>query len=327
VARSDAVMLALACACAVPEPTHERAAAIDPTPQACATCHATVAEQWSASMHARAWDDPIFRREYDGNPDASCRDCHAPPTSAPGRSTGVDCAACHVRDGEVLAVHVTPEGTRAHPMRETPRLATPEHCGECHQFDFQDDGIHDPSEALQNTLVEYRGSEAHARGETCQLCHMERAGHRFAGIHDPEHLARAVDVELSARRMGGAIDVDVRIAGADIGHAFPTGDVFRTAVLRVETSGGASDEIVMRRWLAQTIDPDGEDLHVRTVDDSRVPAPGQGELREALRLVDDGARELTWTLRLWRLPPDRAAGIDPTLLVRDVSRGRTPIAD
>jgi hypothetical protein len=327
--------LALLVACDAAE-VPRGATALDSSPQACARCHEAVAQQWASSLHAHAWDDPLFRREYDGNPAASCRDCHAPPTSAPGRTTGVDCATCHVRDGEVLAVHVTDAGTRAHPMRHEPRLQTAEHCGECHQFAFDDDGIHDPSEALQNTLVEYRGSDAHARGETCQSCHMRAtqtgddafAGHAFPGLDDPEQLARAVDVDVQAQRSGGSVDVDVRITGADIGHAFPTGDVFRSAVLRVATPGGAQGEIVMQRWLAQTIDPDGEDLHVRTIDDTRVPAPGQGELRERLRLDDAVATELEWELLLWRVPPEHrtARGMDPAELVRVVSRGRARIS-
>ena len=133
---------------------------------------------------------------------------------------------------------------------------------------------------------------------------------------------------MRAQRKGNGIDVDVRIAGADIGHSFPTGDVFRSAVLRVSTPGGASEEIVMQRWLAQTLDPDGEDLHVRTIDDTRVPAPGQGELREQLRLEDGDAIELVWELVLWRVPPSSPAaeGIDPAVLRRVVSQGRAPIS-
>jgi Cytochrome c554 and c-prime len=334
---SDArLLLALAgllgCSRASGEPAQPELARteLDRSPEACAVCHEEIAAQWRGSMHARAWDDPVFRRELEARPAPSCRGCHAPASSAPGRTTGVDCASCHVRDGEILASTVSSAGTRAHPMRLEPRLRTAESCAECHQFQFTDDGVHDPAEALQNTVVEHRDSESFARGEHCQACHMPElrghASHGFPGIHDPEQLAGAVDVELTARHRGASIEIEVRVRGADIGHAFPTGDVFRSAVLRVYTDQDAS-EIVMQRWLASTVDADGTDLHVRTVDDTRVPAPGRGELREIVELHDAGATEIGWELLLHRVPPARAAvvGLTPEQATRRVQSGITPV--
>jgi hypothetical protein len=283
----------------------EHATAIDLSHVSCGECHEREAREWSGSLHARAWDDPIFQREYASTPSESCRDCHAPSTSAPGRATGIDCATCHVRDGHVLATRTSEAGERAHPMRIDAALQTPDHCAGCHQFAFMDDGSHAVDEALQNTLVEFLASDASRDGATCQTCHMRDEGvvsHRFPGVEDPEQLARAVDVEIAARRGGGRITVDVRIEGADIGHAFPTGDVFRRAELSVTTPAGAHEAFSMQRWLGDTIDADGASLHVRTIDDSRVPPPGTGELRETLELVDDGADAIAWELRLHRIP-------------------------
>ncbi len=302
--------------------------AIDPHPDSCARCHAEVAAQWRGSMHAHAWDDPVFRAEYDARPAQSCRDCHAPPSSAPGRSTGIDCASCHVAHGEVLATRVTAAGLAAHAMRVDARLSDERSCAGCHQFAFTDDGVHDPAEALQNTVEEHRASEAFARGETCTSCHMaEGGGHAFGAIHDPEQLARAVEVDVAARRHAGTIAVEVKVRGAAIGHAFPTGDVFRSAVLTVETERGASDELVMQRWLARTADADNRGFHVRTVDDTRVPPPGQGELVEQLELPDDGSNEVGWTLVLHRVPRERAqaAGLDPQQVTRAVAGGRARV--
>lgn len=331
-----AVCSVVALGCATDEPAEAEpkaeadsaaSAPIDPRPHACGACHAEELEAWKGSMHARAWDDPVFRLEYDARPHPSCRDCHAPVSSAPGRTTGVDCATCHLEGGEILAVHVSEPGLRAHPMRLTPALGTPEHCGDCHQFAFENDGVHDPEEALQSTLEEYRGSDAHARGHTCQSCHMPDGSHALRGIHDPQMLARAVDVGVVAHRSADGIDVAVTLRGANIGHAFPTGDVFRRAVLSVRTDAGVEARIEMQRWLARTTDPDGEDLHVRTVDDTRVPAPGKGVLEETLVLADPGARTVTWELVLHRLPPGRAArgGLDPSVTTRLVARGEAVI--
>jgi len=302
----------------------EAGPALDLSPDACAGCHAEAADSWRTSMHARAWDDPVFRREYEGRPHEACRDCHAPVTSAPGRATGIDCAACHVRGGEVLAGEVSAAGLRAHPMRAAPELRAPEFCGQCHQFAFIADGVHAPDEALQNTLIEYYASSADARGLSCVSCHMPAGSHAFPGIHDPRQLARALKVDVAARRVAGGIDVAVTLEGADIGHSFPTGDVFRRAVLRVSTPNGVSAELEMQRWLARTADEEGEASHVRTVDDTRVPPPGQGVLRETLHLQDAEATEVVWEVVLHRLPPARAAaaGLGPEVVTRFVAGGQ-----
>jgi hypothetical protein len=301
-------------------------APLDPEPDACARCHAEIVAEWRGSMHAQAWDDPIFRAEYDSAPAQSCVDCHNPPTRAAG-SDGIDCATCHVREGLIVATRVSAAGQAEHAMVVDPRLGEVEHCGDCHQFRFTDDGIHDSTEALQNTVEEWRVSEAARRGQGCVACHMRRtpAGHRthgFPGMADAQLLASALAVSVEARRSGDHVDVEVRLRGKHIGHAFPTGDVFRRAVLTLRSSGGASERIVLQRWLARTADGDGEDSHVRTVDDTRVPAPGQGEWVSTSRLSDPDARAIEWRLELQRLPPARArarglAREDVVVLVRE----------
>lgn len=299
---------------------------IDPSPEACARCHPEVVAQWRPSMHARAWSDPVFRAEYERRPAASCRDCHAPASSAPARTTGVDCASCHLENGFVLAAEVSVTGWWAHPMRAVPRLRSATACAGCHQFQFTDDGVHDPGEALQDTMTEYRASESFARGESCQDCHMAE-GHGFAGIHDPAQLARAVDVDVRARRDAGTIAVVVRVRGASIGHAFPTGDVFRSAVLEIGGEHGASERIAMQRWLARTADADNLGFHVRTVDDTRVPPPGRGELSETIEFPDDGSAHITWNLVLHRLPPERAraSGLSAAQAERLVAHGSVAV--
>ena len=79
-------------------------------------------------------------------------------------------AMCEAMSSSRRAPHCSaPWSIRCAPIRlwraSTPRRA-------CHQFGFTDDGIHDPNEALQDTVHEWEGSEAAAEGRACQGCHM-----------------------------------------------------------------------------------------------------------------------------------------------------------
>lgn len=302
----------------------------------CATCHAAIDAQWRESLHAHAWTDPIVKAEYARSPAASCRECHAPALAAEA-SRGIDCAACHVRDGVIVATTPSLRGIAAHPMRAEPALAEVDACGGCHQFDFTDDGIHDPSEALQNTVREWEASREQG-GRTCQSCHMPsdrtadgatHTSHRLRGLDDPTLLAEAVEVRGEARRTSEGIEVAIVIGGDRIGHAFPTGDLFREAVLDVRTEGGAHDSLVLKRWLATTIDADGNGHHMRTVDDTRVPPPGVGVLEERFVLADPNASRVHWELRLHRLSPAaaRARGLDDHAPGIPVAKGEIAVHD
>lgn len=306
-----------------------------PTWLECARCHADVDEEWRGSMHAHAWTDPIVQAEARRTPSPTCRACHAPDAAAPER--GIDCVACHVRDGHVLAASPTPAGVLAHPIRETPAQATVDACAGCHQFDFSDDGIHDPSEPLQDTLAEWARSTAGTEGRTCQSCHMpqmhdpttgrHRTTHSLRGLDDAALLADAVRVQATAVGDDTGVDVSLTITGHRIGHAFPTGDLFRQAIVTVRTDAGATDTLVLRRWLAATLDADGADHHLRQVDDTRVPPPGTGALGDTLRLDDPHATSVSWELRLHRLAPHDAVarGLDEHAAGVFVTRGEVAV--
>ncbi len=301
--------------------------AIDPSPEACARCHGDVVDAWRGSMHAQAFADPIFRAELDPAPAASCLGCHDPAGGRTG-THGVDCATCHVRDGEVLATRVSAAGRRVHPMRVDPQLGSVERCGTCHQFDHEDDGIHDPTEPLQATLDEWRGSDAARDGLGCVDCHMpsrgRARGHDLPGLGAAALVGEAVTVRVRPHRTEAGLDVEVAIAGDVIGHAFPTGDIFRQAVLTVRTSDGAEQTRSLQRWEARTADPDGDDTHVRTVDDTRVPPPGKGYWQDSLSFPDATSDRVDWSLEIRRLQLSvaDARGLPSATVVVPVQSGR-----
>jgi hypothetical protein len=143
-------------------------------PATCLECHAQHHEQWSASMHAYASDDPVFvamnkrgQRETNGALGDFCVKCHAPmavqlgltdgtnfdPAALPPEARGITCYFCHNVDkveqdhnnGLVLANDQTmrggakdPVGSPAHHSKYDPLMDSDtnqsELCGACHDI-------------------------------------------------------------------------------------------------------------------------------------------------------------------------------------------------
>ncbi len=189
---------------------------------------------------------------------------------------------------------------------------------------------------MQDTLGEWSRSDAAESGRDCLDCHMpwvadtdtdgRHRDHNFVGMLDADLLGRAVEVEIEARREGGTVIVEATLRGAAIGHAFPTGDLFREAVLRVWTIERESDMDLRRMYrrfeTVASVDQEGRprDLSVE-VEDSRVPPPGQGERRFELRLRSPAAQRVGWSLELEAHSSTR--GDDPPHT--PVAQGEVPI--
>lgn len=279
--------------------------------EGCARCHAEVVEEWRGSAHANAWTDPLVAREYAAQPDPRCVGCHAPRTAAGEQPSGlaahdgVDCLSCHA----AADIHA-PERALVSARESS------EACGSCHQFRFwsaehHDGPAYDTDAWLQDTLGEWSRSEAANANIGCVDCHMPEESHAFPGMSDPKLSASAVEVSLSARRAGETLIIDAQLRPGAIGHAFPTGDMFRAAVLRAWTDE-RSDEYVLKRWFAAApVHDDADPVEVVEVADTRV----HGEpLSIELRLRDPDARRVNWSLQL------RAAGRDgPDPLERRVT--------
>lgn len=310
----------------------------------CATCHADIASEWRASAHAHSWDDPIFQASYAREPDAFCRHCHAPRMRAGARSPdararreGVSCAVCHVRDGAVLnhrrSLGDAAPRERPHAFRLAPALGESAFCGGCHQFDFPRSrdlrgAAGRSGEPMQDTLGEWSRSASATRGETCASCHMPLRrnargavyrSHDFAILRDPERLAGSISVAAGARAARGETVVTLRIEGATLGHAFPTGDLFREAEVRAWVEGAPHTlrtVSLARRYTAAD--------HGRRTEraDTRVPAPGDGPARTVqlhLPALPAG-QALRWAVDHLRMSPGLALRLGV-----DDARNRTPV--
>lgn len=326
----------------------------------CALCHQEIAREWAASQHKSAWVDPVFRAAYDLEPMGFCRNCHAPLApegSAPSERAareGVSCAVCHVRDGHVLssgAGRGDAAGTSApHGVRAEPRFSMSAYCAGCHQFNFPAETsaggpLFDTDAPMQDTFNEWQRSEHALRGTQCQDCHMPwrtaRDGaryrsHRFEGSRDPALLARAARVEATASREGASLVAHLRVLPADVGHAFPTGDLFRRLELRVWVEGAPQHAQVVSfaRSFRDVYErgPHGQMAFVRRpASDSRVAPPGTGEPRTIeLRFAgaDRSATLIRWKLEHLLMPSPQAAaqGFSPALNRATVVEGSTVVS-
>jgi hypothetical protein len=209
----------------------------------CAPCHPDEFRTWQHSRHAVAWSNELFQRDYRHTGRPWCRNCHIPlqaqheqlAARGPLLAEGVNCAACHVRDGDIVARARRPGSP--HRTRVEEEFGSPRFCAGCHQFPFPvldaaGAFSHHGDEPMQDTVAQFsRWAGAPAGG--CLACHGD-AGHRFPGAHDPAMLARALSVAL-CREPTDRLRVTVRNVGA--GHHVPTGDVHRHLLVQLWRPG------------------------------------------------------------------------------------------
>jgi hypothetical protein len=293
-------------------------------------------------MHRQAWTDPVFQKAYAVEPVAFCRGCHAPeadPRAVPNeaeRDVGVACTTCHVDGGHVVGVRASALGEGAHAMRAEPQMSTRAACASCHQFDFPGT----KGAPMQDTLRENARS-SYADVE-CQSCHMPvvvgpdgraRRSHSFSVIGNDALLRSAVTVKAE---LVGARSLELRLEGARVGHAFPTGDMFRRLELRARIVGadghakGIARPVHLGRRFGDRARSGGELAFDRVpTGDTRVPPPGAGTRRARLSFERDLASgdELHWEVAYQRMDDAMAAsfGVDAVHDEVVVASGRVDV--
>lgn len=253
---------------------------------ACEGCHTEIAEEWRSSMHRAAWSDAAFQRALAVEPLAFCRGCHAPeaPTdalpSAELGAMGVGCISCH-RAGETVLAAPDARGASGapHGVLRSAAFGGPEACASCHEFAFPGTAPGGAAERMQTTVREHAHSP-HA-GTSCASCHMPEVGegtrrhrsHAFASSRSEGAQARAIEVD--ARRDGDAVRVELR--APNVGHAFPTGDLFRRMVVRAEVVGEEGRLLAERtRYIARHWGRERDVAHRVLASDDRPNAPALG---------------------------------------------------
>jgi hypothetical protein len=125
---------------------------------------------------------------------------------------------------------------------------------------------------MQKTETEHAGSAF--RAKPCASCHMETVTHGPRPHRDHRFdvaplLARAIRADVAR---ASATRAAFRLRPGEIGHAFPTGDLFRRVAIHVEAIGEDGKSVagarryLMRRFTS-TLLPNGESAKVEVRDD------------------------------------------------------------
>jgi len=286
-----------------------------PKDERCGDCHAEIASEWKRSLHRAAWENDYFQHAYSVEPLAFCRGCHAPladPAAEPpeeARHAGVGCTTCHVVPAGVVGPRAMAAQKDGHEVIGDARLSTPAACGRCHDFAFP--GSRRPEiDRMQKTMHEHAQS-AHA-SKPCQDCHMpvvpSRQGpphrqHDFRVIGNREFMARAIVVKESKIEND---NLYLDLALGTIGHAFPTGDLYRQVEVRAtalnsqgKPIGQRSSQILQRKFGPAVEGPN------KTVPIEREDARLTGPKVVVLPLAK-GTKEVHYEIVWQRMPPEMA---------------------
>jgi hypothetical protein len=301
----------------------------------CAGCHPQIAAEWRASLHRQSFTDPSFTRAFSVEPLPLCRGCHAPeadpsaPPPARAAHEGVGCTTCHVVDGAVASVH----GHRReapHATRKSPWLASPQACARCHQFDFPQLSNTVVPTPMQNTVVEHAASSFAT--SSCQSCHMPpvpssnggtHRSHQFGVRDDPSMLRRAVKATAT---WAGPNTLAVVLESDRVGHAFPTGEVFRRLVVQAVAVRGTpafaawATPIYLTRAFADVPMPGGAAFRKVEVRDTRLGPPGTpGAKQTHLFTLPDYPDDaiVVWAVQYQRLnaPVDGADQVEDEVVI------------
>lgn len=248
--------------------------------QECSKCHSSIFRTWKQSMHAAAYENPVFQTAYrktwleEGSEAArSCLPCHAPAAAATGDHAaaqpisreGVSCNVCH--GGATVDIHAEPDN-RSDPQRGGVKHPTPSAiktgapgstahdgnftrvrpCAGCHEFENRH------KMRIGATHSEWSASPAAAAGETCQKCHMPSVAGRTAnkdgreGMHDHslvttlQTMRGAVTAEITEVTLsGGTMTASIALHNVKAGHYVPTGSSSRSLVLEVRLMDAAGN--------------------------------------------------------------------------------------
>ncbi len=181
----------------------------------CRECHTVIYDEWSESLHSRAFTNPLFKQLTNDYRVTACLKCHAPVSAFDPeprlrevfREEGVPCQSCHLIDGKLqgpVAQHLPFD---IHPIQEkNPLYRKSDLCGACHQ----------------TTFAEYKKSGK--TDKTCQTCHMPEVVRTIIDNRPwvwtkKKHPFRRHTFDIQdVKNIGDKIAMDLRIDGREPPH-------------------------------------------------------------------------------------------------------------
>lgn len=215
----------------------------------CGVCHKEIYSEWEKTRHRVAFTNELYKKSHEKEPLIWCLNCHAPFLKAGGnpekledrilKEEGISCLVCHKRGDKILTARI-PQNSKEHSYIEVKEMRRSEFCENCHQFNFPVGTGNVPhkdfkfsNQPMQNTFTEWQMSYFFGK-ETCQDCHMKpKDGYRthlFPGGHNADYLSNTFFLKLD--RISNS-EAKIIIIAKHLGHAFPTGDLFRNLVIRL----------------------------------------------------------------------------------------------
>ena len=288
-------------------------------PATCGACHPEQFAEWRGSLHAAAYSPGLAGQLIEGSlahplQVRNCLSCHAPlgeqqpfdvslrPNprfDAELRSQGLACAGCHRRGHRTFGPPRRADaGPQADPLPHGGFESRDEYhesrfCAECHQF-FDDAGVN--GKPLQDTFREWERSPQAQAGRQCQDCHMPARAHLWKGIHDPEMVRQAVEIELHTTALDGSVlRATLVLANRDVGHAFPTYVTPRVFLEMVQV--GADGQELEDTRVVGTIGREVDLVRSVEIFDTRV-LPGESVRLDYEVARADTARELVARVRV-----------------------------
>ncbi len=297
-------MAPVAVACEEPQPLPPPEWDHEVSDRACVECHDDVATDWAGSRHQQAFVNEDFQRSYERETLDFCRDCHAPRRQVVGDAEaerhGVGCVSCHVREGRVWTGPADgKQDVAPHDVLRDRAFGT-DACASCHEFEFpRGRGRHPTGARMQLTMTEHAASPL--AEVSCGDCHLPpRGGRRIHGVGRSRDVG-AIRGALAVRATrSGPGEVQLELEPLGVGHAFPTGDLFRRLAITVEAwspEGELRDAEV--RYLARHFPPERR-LDGSLNPEATRPTPddrprGRTQIRLELPLARAGDR-LIWAV-------------------------------
>lgn len=205
----------------------------------CKNCHKKEFDEWSFSMHKKSYSNFFFKEALKEEPRLWCLNCHAPfhelkeisnLKEDENLSEGIGCTICHVKDGEIFGKRNRID-LKEHKVLEDKSLKNGELCKNCHEFNFTE--THEPSIRysnfpMQTTFSEFKEFQNVHKKDSCNSCHLKNSLHDFSGPNDKIFLKKNVLMDFNLIKENENYILKVKIKIPKIGHAFPTGDLFRS---------------------------------------------------------------------------------------------------